>query len=319
MDSICRICGSSKNQNYIAKEMMLGTRDQFNYFQCDDCRCLQIESFPDDIAEYYPKNYYSFSRYDGKKYLGHKGKLRKFIYNYTIFHRGLIQYLLESFVNAFKYSQLLSDLKVSKQSRILDVGSGNGEAFLYPLAEIGFKNLLGCDPYLEDDIKYPNGLEIFNSEIFAIEKKWDFIFYHHSFEHLSNPKAHLIKIHSILENNGLCILRIPTSSSYAWEHYQTDWYQLDAPRHFYLHSIESIEVLARETDFHVQNVVFDSTYHQFMRSEAYKKDIPMNQKVTLNGVSYMKRKIDKMKFKKLTKVLNATKKGDQAIFILKKK
>ena len=319
MDSICRICGSSKYQNYIAKEMMFGTRNQFNYFQCDDCRCLQIESFPDDIAEYYPKNYYSFSRYDGKKYLGHKGTLRKFIYNYSIFHRGFIQYLLESFVNSFKYSQLLSDLKVSKQSKILDVGCGNGEAFLYPLAEIGFKNLLGCDPYLEDDIKYPNGLEIFNSEIFAIEKKWDFIFYHHSFEHLSNPKAHLIKIHSILENNGLCILRIPTSSSYAWEHYQTDWYQLDAPRHFYLHSIESIEILAGETDFRVHDVIFDSTYHQFMRSEAYKDDIPMNQKVKIDGVDYLKKKINKMKYKKLTKVLNATKKGDQAIFILKKK
>ena len=209
-------------------------------------------------------------------------------------------------------------MKVSKESKILDVGCGNGEAFLFPLAEIGFKNIFGCDPYLGEDIEYRNGLKISSSGVSAIEEKWDFVFYHHSFEHISNPKDHLIKIHSILEDNGWCILRIPTSSSYAWEHYRTDWYQLDAPRHFYLHSIKSIEILARETKFDVHDVIFDSTYHQFMNSEKYKNDIPMNQNINLDGVSYWKRIKNKMKYKKMTKVLNATKKGDQAIFILKK-
>ncbi len=319
MNNVCKVCGSSRNQNYIAKEMMFGTRDQFNYFQCNDCFCLQIESIPENITEYYPREYYSFGQYDGRKFIGLNGDLKKFIYNYSIFHRGLFQRFLELFINPFKYSQLLSKLKVSKKSKILDVGCGNGETFLYPLVEIGFKNLLGCDPYLEYNIKYQNGLEILNSEIFPIEKKWDFIFYHHAFEHLANPRDHLTKIYSILEDNGLCILRIPTSSSYAWKYYRTDWYQLDAPRHFYLHSIESIEILAGKTGFYVRDVIFDSTYHQFMHSEEYKNNIPMNQKVKLGGVSYLKKKIKKIKYRNLTKILNEKNLGDQAIFILKKK
>ena len=318
MNNVCRICSSSKNQNYIAKEMMFGTRDQFNYFQCDDCRCLQIETIPENIADYYPGDYYSFRRYDGKKFNGPGGKLNRFIFNYSIFHRGPVQLFLEWLVNPVKYSQLLSILKVSKESRILDVGCGNGEAFLYPLAEIGFKNLLGCDPYLEADIKYANGLEIINSEVFTIEKKWNFIFYHHSFEHIGNPKDHLIKVHSILEDQGFCILRIPTSSSYLWEHYKTDWYQLDAPRHFYLHSIESIKILARESGFDLQEVIFDSTYHQFMHSEDIKNGFPMNQQPKPAGIEYLKRKREKMKYRKLIRKLNADKRGDQAIFILKK-
>ena len=319
MTYICKVCSSSQHKNFIAKEMMFGTGDQFDYFQCDDCNCLQIGAIPENIADYYPAEYYSLGRYEGRKFLGFSGWLRKFIIDYSIFHRGLIQRIIGLMSNPFKHSKLLANLKVSRESKILDVGCGNGEGFLFPLAEIGFKNLLGCDPYVGEDVKYRNGLKILNSEIFSISSTWDFIFYHHSFEHLANPKDHLIKIHSILEDHGLCILRIPTCSSYAWEHYGVNWYQLDAPRHFFLHSIESIEILAKETNFDLHVVIFDSTYHQFMHSEAYKNDIPMNQKVKLDGFSYLKNKFKKIKYKKMTKQLNDTKHGDQAIFILKRK
>ncbi|MDA3908837.1 MAG: hypothetical protein PF437_07095, partial [Sulfurimonas sp.] len=52
-------------------------------------------------------------------------------------------------------------------------GCGNGRSFLYPLKEIGFKNLHGCDPNLSESILYPNGLQITSSAIFDIEGKWD--------------------------------------------------------------------------------------------------------------------------------------------------
>lgn len=298
---------------------MFGTRNHFNYFQCNNCCCLQIESIPEDIARYYNSEYSPHVQYDGANFKELTGKLNKLVYSYSIFHRGLIQRFLELFIHRFAYSKLLSDLNVSRESKILDVGCGNGASFLYPLAEIGFERLLGCDPYLRDQLNYQNGLKILKSEVFSIENKWDFIFYHHSFEHMVNPKEHLIKIHSILEDSGLCILRIPTSSSYAWEYYRTDWYQLDAPRHFYLHSVKSIEILAQETDFHLSDVIYDSKYQQFMHSEEYKNNIPLNQKVKLDLITYLKRKRNKIKYKKMARALNAAKRGDQAIFILKKK
>jgi cyclopropane fatty-acyl-phospholipid synthase-like methyltransferase len=298
--------------------MMLRTRDVFNYFQCDDCCCLQIESVPANIADYYPSDYYSFSTFNGNKFAGFSGVINKFIFDYAIFHRGLFQYFLEHLINPFKYSRLLSDLKVSKDSTILDVGCGNGEGFLYPLAEIGFNNLLGCDPYLPNNINYQNGLKILSTDIFSINGKWEYIFYHHAFEHIANPQDHLIKIKSLLEDHGLCILRVPVPS-YAWEHYGIDWYQLDAPRHFYLYSIKSIEILANSTGFKLNEVIFDSTHHQFTNSEFYRNDIPLNQKPNRFRVSYLKKMWNKLKYKKMAKVLNASKRGDQAIFILQKK
>ena len=45
----------------------------------------------------------------------------------------------------------------------------------------------------------------------------------------------------------------------------------------------------------------------------------MNQKGKREGVSYLKNKVKKIKYKKMTKQLNDTKHGDQAIFILKRK
>jgi len=51
----CKICGNKENNTeYTAREMMFGFRDEFNYFQCNNCQCLQIESFPENISKYYP-------------------------------------------------------------------------------------------------------------------------------------------------------------------------------------------------------------------------------------------------------------------------
>lgn len=54
----CRICASAAIRVFYAREMMFGTREVFQYFECTDCGCVQILSYPDDIARQYPKEYY---------------------------------------------------------------------------------------------------------------------------------------------------------------------------------------------------------------------------------------------------------------------
>lgn len=59
---ICKICGNKKeNKIHIVKEMMFGFRDEFEYFECSSCGCLQIKNVPHNISKYYPESYYSFS------------------------------------------------------------------------------------------------------------------------------------------------------------------------------------------------------------------------------------------------------------------
>src|SRR5579883_2214608 len=59
---VCRICGAkNRNELFRAREMMFGTREQFNYVKCETCGCLQIDKCPIDLSRFYPPGYYSFA------------------------------------------------------------------------------------------------------------------------------------------------------------------------------------------------------------------------------------------------------------------
>jgi hypothetical protein len=57
--------------------------------------------------------------------------------------------------------------------------------------------------------------------------------------------------------------------------FKENWVQLDAPRHFVLYAIKSINFLAEKTGFKIGHTIFDSNAFQFWGSELYKKDIPL--------------------------------------------
>src|SRR3954452_14485077 len=60
----CRACcGEAASKEFVAREMMFGTRKQFQYVECAGCGSVQIAEIPplDLLAEHYPPNYYSFS------------------------------------------------------------------------------------------------------------------------------------------------------------------------------------------------------------------------------------------------------------------
>lgn len=315
----CRICGNDKdNQVYEAQEMMFGYRDLFRYFQCLKCYCLQIESFPSNISNYYPDNYYSY------QLISKVGKAKKFLIglrnNYAVFNRGFIGKLLYA-KYPYPLLRIFSILPLNKSTNILDVGCGSG-ALLYDLRDLGFKNLLGVDPFIAKDIEYENGLTIIKQTVHEVEGEceWDLVMFHHSFEHVSDPICNLQSVARLLKPKGYCIVRIPTVSSYAWEHYGTKWVQLDAPRHFYLHSVKSMQILADNTGLELYKVVYDSTSFQFYGSEQYVKDIPLRDKRSywVDPKNSIFSKEDILDFARCAEQLNINKQGDQAIFYLKK-
>jgi len=57
----CRVCeATAQGRTHIAREMMYGFRDEFEYYECPVCGCLQIQQVPSDLSKYYPRDYYSF-------------------------------------------------------------------------------------------------------------------------------------------------------------------------------------------------------------------------------------------------------------------
>lgn len=210
-------------------------------------------------------------------------------------------------------------LPLCKSAQILDVGCGLG-ALLCSLSDLRFTNLLGVDPFIAQDIGYENGLKILKTDVSNVEGKWDLIMLHHSFEHVPDPTKTLQAISRLLKPNGYCVIRIPTVTSYAWKHYGVKWVQLDAPRHFYLHSVESMKILIDKAQLEMHTVIYDSTAFQFWGSEQYKNDIPLCDKRSylLNPHNSLFSKQEIATFATRAEALNENNQGDQAIFYLRK-
>jgi len=274
---ICKICGNhAHNQCFTAKERLLGLNDEFEYFECSNCKCIQIIEIPKNIDRYYPDNYYSYqnpvfaNKLTGLRYLIKKSLAAYYCGSFNTAGALLSLY----YENPFLW---LKPKMANFKTKILDVGCGAGR-LLISMQRSGYQDLTGIDPYNRKDIFYDNGVTVYKKNIFEVTEKYDLIMLHHSFEHMESPKNILKKLHELINPNGYIIIRIPVANCFAWRKYHTHWYGLDAPRHFFLHTINSITILANECDLQLNNVEYDSNASQFTGSEKYLRGIGINEK-----------------------------------------
>ena len=163
-ESRCRICGAyHNNKTYTAKEMMYGTKEEFDYFICGNCGCMQIRKIPEDMGRYYKDNYYSMAERQVK----------------------------------FEGDAIYT------KDRILDVGCGTG-IYLLELAEQGYGNLYGCDPFIEKDIHYGDRIYIKKGELNQMEGEFDCIRMNNSFEHIGTPLETMECVSRMLKKSGVC-------------------------------------------------------------------------------------------------------------------
>lgn len=312
----CKICGNTDElKEYCVKEMMYGINESFLYYECNQCGCLQIANIPADMRRYYPNDYYSFSASAQYAKSRFNIEIRKKRDQFVVFKRGILGRLINKIKpNANPRLEVLSQIPISKESQILDIGCGKGN-FLLTLKRIGFRNLTGIDPFLEKDIHYDNGLSVYRNSIFDYREKKDIIMFHHSFEHVSEQLDTLRAVSELLNNDGYCIIRVPTVSSYAWRHYRENWVQLDAPRHFFLHSVESMKLLANQVSLNVEKVIYDSTPLQFLGSEKILRGLPLHDG---NAFHTIFSEVEIRKYKELAREMNKMEQGDACAFILKK-
>jgi len=318
--SNCRICAGDISKELEAREMMYGFRDTFIYQECSNCGCLQIKNIPDNLYKYYPNNYYSYQIPKKNVSSAFKETLRRVKDKYAIYKRGLLGKILWSLFPGDLRIQALSKLNIQADKKILDIGCGSGD-LLKKLEKIGFKKLLGIDPYLKEDITYSENLKILSKDFLEINDKFDLIMMHHSFEHIHNPKDVFSHLAQVLEDNGICMIRIPVADSWAYKHYASNWVQLDAPRHLYLHTDKSIEILCQNSDLELVDKWRDSNEMQFYGSEQYQKDIPLLDKRSYHGKckGTIFNRSDIKRFKLEAKRLNESNQGDQAVYIIRKK
>jgi len=300
--------------------MMFGYRERFLYFQCAKCGCLQIAEIPSNISNYYPADYYSYTHSPQARFQNPAmNVVKRFRDHYAVFSRGLIGKWLYKYFPHEPLRSLSGVPGLTKAARILDVGCGSG-TLLYLLKEKGFNNLLGIDPFIKENLVYPNGLRILKKALDAMVGEWDVMMFHHSLEHLADPLDVLQLVSRLLSPNAVCIVRIPIVPCFAWEYYGVNWVQLDAPRHFFIHSSDSISIAAEKAGLRLEKTVYDSTACQFWGSEQIVQDIPLisERSYAINPARAIFSRAEIRAFKQRTKKLNLDGAGDSAVFYLRK-
>lgn len=307
----CRICGNeSENELIIARERHLGLGDKFEYILCHKCLCLQIKEIPLNLDRYYPSEYYSFraARFPSELNWFNFFLKKSLIRHYMGYFDPAGTILSVFYKHPFPW---IRKREINFNSKILDVGTGAGRKLL-SLQRSGFRNLSGTDPYISGDFKYKKGLTIVKKDISEIDDKYDFITLHHSFEHMDNPGEVIRHISRLLNPDGCALIRIPVANSYVWEKYRDSWVHLDAPRHIFLHTTESMEILLKETDLKIDDIIYDSTEFSFTGSEKYLRNLPLSAPDDI----FTRKEINS--YSREAEVLNKSKKGDCACFYLKK-
>ncbi|CAG9932795.1 class I SAM-dependent methyltransferase [Candidatus Nitrotoga arctica] len=279
----CRICHvADKHAIYLPREMMFGTKEEFEYFQCSSCGCLQISEIPADIARFYPSNYYSMNPQEQPLTQGSvfRMTMERLRVGNALFGRNYKLAKLASYIVDMPYQLNVIGPWLKKcqiqsfKARFLDVGCGSASGWLHTLKQLGFKNLLGVDPYIEKNVNV-NGINIMKQHIDQTAGPFDLVSLHHSLEHIPNQTDALKAVNNILTPGGFCLVRIPLVSSLVWEQYGTDWVELDAPRHFYLHSLKSIKLAGEQAGFNLVDNCWDSTEFEFWGSEQYRRGLPL--------------------------------------------
>jgi SAM-dependent methyltransferase len=315
--SMCRICFHGEgNATFEAREMMFGSRERFTYVECAGCGCLQIARVPDDLSRHYPEGYYSFAGHRPHRLKRHLKAARA---RQALGRTSLLGWVTVRLWGMPELASWLRPLHLDPDAAILDVGCGSGDLLL-ELSDLGFRRLTGVDPFIAHDLHYEEGVSVLRRPISEVEGSFDLVMFHHAFEHVANPGETLQEAARLLRPGGIALIRIPVAGTYAWRTYGADWVQLDAPRHLFLHTEDSMARLARDAGLTIDEIVYDSSAFQFWGSEQYRRDVPLadERSHARDPKNSLFSREQIRQFEVRARELNAAGDGDQACFFLRR-
>ncbi|MCI9127128.1 MAG: class I SAM-dependent methyltransferase [Eubacterium sp.] len=315
----CQICGNSGEfKVFEVQDYNRAGTTYFEYSICSYCGCMQIVSVPDNLSDYYGNSYYSFCLRTRNKVTGtfvHWLMEKRDIFE--IIHKGYIGRIMHGFIPRPAYGVIGNYTK--KSDAILDVGCGDGY-LLYLLEKLGYKNLSGCDRFITQEALNKNlnsKIKFIYGTIKECSEEYDLIMFHHSFEHIENPRETMLRAYQKLRVGGGILISIPIAGSNVFRKFGKYWVQLDAPRHIFLHSIKSMNILVDELGLSIDRILFDSSAFQYIGSIQYSKGKDGNYRRTILGI-FEYAILAFSKYSKIAKRDNACGKGDQATFVLRK-
>lgn len=280
----CRICRVEADCGiHVAREMMYGTREAFEYAECPECGSLQICDVPADLARHYPSDYYSMMpRDEPPQPPGLRGALMQWYARSAALRPGsaveaVARALLPQPTDFAEHGYILRGAGLGRaDERILDVGCGSSPYRLASFRRCGFPAVEGIDPYIDADLDY-HGIPVYRRSIDQHDGAFGLVMFHHSLEHMPDPEDALRHARRLLRRGGTCLVCVPVSGTYFWRRFGVNWAELDAPRHLHLFSVGALEGLAGRTGLRLKSLQFDSGAWELAASVRYERDIPLRQ------------------------------------------
>lgn len=245
----CKVCGKPfESESYKAHEVRFGWGDEFDYIHCPHCNTVYIKNIPDDLGRYYSSNYYSLRERNTKKentFL--RRTARKYLLKYRMDGENFIGKLLSSKEkDAFNW---IEPGMMNFNSSILDVGCGTGRVVL-KLANSGFSNVQGIDPFLNHDIVYHVGnqdVNVFKKDVKDMTGTYDVITLMSVMEHFTDPHEAFRSLVKLMHKDSVLVMYLPVMSDFIWSHYGITGFQFaDVPRHLFIYSEKALRNLAAQ-------------------------------------------------------------------------
>ena len=231
---LCLVCNEKTNKFIEAPDNDKENNIFYKIYFCINCDIGFIPKLliPDNLYEDYESvGYYS----EFEKNEQHKS--------------SIILLWLEKFF----YKKRVKALSSFKQNgNLLDVGCGGGK-FLTAASSL-FQNLYGIEKSVQGQNLLNNKKINFNNSLFENkfnENYFDAITFWHSFEHMNEPETILYKTHQLLKTDGILLISVPNYNSIGRILFNKNWFHLDAPRHIFHYTENSLKRLLYNSKFEV--------------------------------------------------------------------
>ncbi|KKW07426.1 MAG: Methylase involved in ubiquinone/menaquinone biosynthesis [Parcubacteria group bacterium GW2011_GWA2_49_16] len=253
---LCGVYGRSRFLFYGKDRLHKVDETLFPFYRCLCCGLVSLSPQPsqEELKRYYPKEY---GPYRDRSQVIRYGAL-------PLALKRLCRF------SAKKPHEPVTD---SRDGRLLDFGCGSGAyleqmKLLHPHWELhGFDTSeFACEQ------THAKGFHVHTGDLKTDsfpEKYFDIIHLGHVIEHLPDPKATLSLLRPWLKRDSMLVLSTPNVSSLAARLFRKYWFALDAPRHLFLFSPETITQLLADTDFAVTSITCTKDMGVEVRSVNY--------------------------------------------------
>lgn len=235
---ICNFCGSAQTAPFgVVPDLLLERLNvKATLVRCRQCGLVYQNPRPTlaEMGEHYPPEY--------EPYVDHAAQPKR---------NWLLQKAIQHGTN--KRCRFVTRHKPS--GRLLDIGCAMG-GFLLGMRDLGGWTVAGVEVNhaVAAAARQRHGLEVFAGTLdeaaypaasFDAVTLWDVL------EHLHDPGQTLTEIHHVLQDEGIVVIRVPNLASWDATLFGTAWAGLDAPRHLYIFTPESLTALLEKAGFQV--------------------------------------------------------------------